>query len=57
MIEITLSPQEAILLYGLLEGTIENVQNYDNLPLNNRELTYNLLQSIMEKIADDMENQ
>lgn len=56
MIQINLTTQESILLYGFLEGMVEKIEAVD-LPLNNRENTIALIESIGHKIATQLENQ
>ena len=54
MIQINLTPQETVILYGFLEGILDNVYMVDD-QLNNPELTTSLMESIMTKIATELE--
>jgi len=56
MIQLNLTPQETIMLYGLLEGTMEKLTTTE-LPLNDRENTFNLISSVMFKIVSHLDNQ
>jgi len=55
MIQINLTPQETILLYGFLEGVLNKVNSTPDLELINKENTTLLLESIMGKVADELE--
>jgi hypothetical protein len=55
MIQINLTPQETILLYGFLEGVLNKVNTTPDLELINKENTTLLLESIMGKVADELE--
>jgi hypothetical protein len=57
MIQLNLTPQETVLLYGFLEGVLNKVHSTPDLELINRENTTNLLTSIMGKVADQIETQ
>ncbi len=56
MIQLTLTPQETIMLYGLLEGTLEKLRLTD-LPLYNQQNAIDIVGSVMVKIADQLEHQ
>ena len=56
MIQLNLTPQETIMLYGLLEGTMEKLTTTE-LPLNDRENTFNIISSVMFKIVSHLDNQ
>jgi hypothetical protein len=56
MIQLNLTPQETILLYGFLEGMIDKIESVED-QLNNPELTISLIESIGHKIATQLENQ
>jgi hypothetical protein len=55
MIPINLTPQETILLYGFLEGVLDKVHSTPDLELIDKENTTTLLESIMGKIATQLE--
>lgn len=55
MIQINLTPQETVILYGFLGGILEKVQSTPDLPLNDRENTTSLIESIMGKVATQLE--
>ena len=57
MINLNLTAQETVLLYGFLEGVLNKVNESPDLELINRENTTNLLMSIMGKVADQLEEQ
>ena len=57
MIQLQLTPQETVLLYGFLEGVLNVVDTKPELELHDRENTTNLLVSIMGKVADQLETQ
>jgi hypothetical protein len=56
MIQLNLTPQETIMLYGLLEGTLEKLRSTD-LPLNNQQNAIDIVGSVMVKIAEQLEHQ
>lgn len=51
MIQVNLTPQETVLLYGILEGTLDNLTVQTADKLSNPELTLSLIESVMGKIA------
>jgi len=57
MITLELTTQETVVLYGLLEGLLNAVNEHPNLELENRANTNALIISIMGKVADEVENQ
>ena len=57
MIQLQLTPQETVLLYGFLEGVLNVVDTKPELELHDRENTTNLLTSIMGKVANQLETQ
>jgi hypothetical protein len=57
MIQLNLTPQETILLYGFLSGVTEIVGEKSDIELLDKENTTKLLTSIMGKVADQLETQ
>jgi hypothetical protein len=57
MINLNLTPQETIRLYGFLEGVLQVVKEKPELTLIDKENTTALLKSIMGKIADQLQHQ
>jgi hypothetical protein len=57
MIRLELTPQETIILYGFMQGMIEKVNASPELELIDRENTTALIESIMYKVATELENQ
>jgi hypothetical protein len=55
MIQINLTPQETVILYGFLVGILEKVNETPDLPLNDRENSIALISSILHKVASEVE--
>jgi hypothetical protein len=57
MLQINLTPQETIILYGFMQGMLEKVHASPELELIDRENTTALIESIMQKVATELEHQ
>ena len=57
MIRLELTPQETIILYGFMQGILEQVNQSPDLELLDRKNTTALIESIMCKVADQLEDQ
>ena len=57
MIKLELTPQETVILYGFLGGVLEKVHSSPELELIDRENTTSLIESIMGKVATELEHQ
>ena len=57
MIRLELTPQETIILYGFMQGILEQVNKSPDLELLDRKNTTALIESIMCKVADQLEDQ
>jgi hypothetical protein len=56
MKKLSLTSQETILLYGFLKGVLEKVHSTPDMPLHDKENTTRLLESIMSKVDQQIEN-
>jgi hypothetical protein len=54
MIQLNLTPQETVILYGFLAGILEKVQTTE-LTLRDRENSIALIESILGKVATQLE--
>lgn len=57
MIQLNLTAQESIILCGFLQGCLEKVYATPELELIDRENTTNALESMMDKVVYELENQ
>jgi hypothetical protein len=55
MIQLNLTQQESLILYGFLQSVLEKVYATPELELIDRERTTNALESIMSNIATQIE--
>ena len=55
MIQINLTPQETVILFGFMKGVLEKVHATPDLELHDRENTTALLESILDKVAREVE--
>jgi hypothetical protein len=55
MIQLNLTTQESLILYGFIEACLEKVYDSPELELNNRENTTNALESMMCKIMTQID--
>ena len=56
MIQINLTQQETVIVYGFLAGILEKIQTTE-LTLRDRENSIALIESILGKVATQLENQ
>ena len=56
MIQINLTQQETVIVYGFLAGILEKIKTTE-LTLRDRENSIALIESILGKVATQLENQ
>jgi len=55
MIQLNLTPQESLILYGFLQSVLEKVYDSPELELIDRERTTNAIESMMVKIMTEID--